>query len=93
MIILSLIIFLRNVYFKFIFIENNKNENNDRNNAKIIKRNKDEKRNNNYVNVNKILVLYKKIKSFIFLLTKMKNETNANASVKIINYRANNTTY
>ena len=93
MIILSLIIFLRNVFFKLAFIKNNKNENDDRNNAKTTKRDKNEKRNNSYVNVNKIFALYKKIKLFMFLLTKMKNETNANTNIKTMNYYANNITY
>ena len=93
MIILSLIIFLRNAFFKLAFIENNENENDDRNNAKTIKRDENEEKNNSYADVNKIFVLYKKIKSFTFSLTKMKSETNANASVKTMNHHANNTTH
>ena len=92
-IILSLIIFLRNVFFKLAFIKNNENGNDDRDNAKTTKRNENKKKNNNYADVNKILVLYKRIKSFIFSLTKTKNETSANANVKTMNYRASNTTY
>ena len=58
----------------------------------MTKRDENKKRNNNYADVNKILVLYKRIKSFIFSLTKTKNETNANANIKIMNYRTNNIT-
>ena len=93
MITLSLIILLRNVFFKLVFIENDESENDDRNNAKATRRDKNEKRNNNYAGVSKTLVSYKKIKSFIFSLTKTKNETSANASVKMMSHRASSTTH